>query len=85
MFFFLLVQLNCVTNLTYKEIGTNVLRTMAYEKNTNVPMVIDPVNLSGGTSESQGKYIWKSQPVLYSQKTDPIMQDRHNKKRNNTI
>lgn len=48
-------------------------------------MVIDPVNLSGGTSESQGKYIWKSQPVLYSQKTDPIMQDKHNKKRNSTI
>lgn len=77
--------LRCDTNLTYKEIGTNVLRTMAYEKNTNVPMVIDPVNLSGGTSESQGKYFWKFQPVLYSQIVDPIIQDRHNKKRNNTI
>jgi len=73
------------THLTYKEIGTNVLRTMAYEKNTKVPMVIDPAILSDGTSESQGKYVWKYQPVLNSQKTDPIIQDRQSKKRNNTI
>lgn len=73
------------TYLTYKEIGTNVLRTMAYEKNTKVPMVIDPAILSDGTSESQGKYVWKYQPVLNSQKTDPIIQDRQSKKRNNTI
>lgn len=43
------------TYLTYKEIGTNVLRTMAYEKNTKVPIVIDPAILSDGTSESHGK------------------------------
>jgi len=43
------------TYLTYKEIGTNVLRTIAYEKNTRVPMVIDPAILSDGTNESQGK------------------------------
>jgi len=73
------------THLTYKEIGTNVLRTMAYEKNTRVPMVIDPAILSDGTRESQGKYVWKCQPVLYSQITDPIIQDRQSKNRNNTI
>lgn len=73
------------THLTYKEIGTNVLRTMAYEKNTNVPIVIDPASLSDGTNESQGRYIWKYQPVLNSQMADPIMQDKHSKKRHSTI
>jgi len=48
-------------------------------------MVIDPAILSDGTSESQGKYVWKFQPVWYSQITDPIIHDRQSKKRNNTI
>lgn len=73
------------THLTYKEIGTNVLRTMAYEKNTKVPIVKDPTALSDGTRESQGKYVWKYQPVLYSQITDPIIQDKQSTKSNNTI
>lgn len=49
--------MNNITHLTYNEIGTNVLRTMAYEKNTNVPIVIAPVNLSDGTRESHGRYV----------------------------
>lgn len=58
---------------------------MAYEKNTKVPIVIAPVSLSDGTNESQGKYIWKCQPVLYSQMADPIIQLKQSKKRNSTI
>lgn len=27
---------------TYKEIGTTVFKTIAYEKNTNKPMIVDP-------------------------------------------
>lgn len=61
------------------------MRTIAYEKNTNVPIVIDPASLSDGINESQGKYNWKYQPVLNSQIADPIMQDKHSKKSNSTI
>jgi len=74
-----------ITYLTYKEIGTNVLRTIAYEKNTKMPIVIAPATLSDGTKESHGKYVWKYQPVLYSQRTDPTIQDKQSTKRNNTI
>jgi len=58
---------------------------MAYEKNTNVPMVTDPVTLSDGTKESHGRYVWKYQPVLNSQTTDPIMQVKQSRNRNITI
>lgn len=73
------------THLTYREIGTSVLRTMAYEKNTSVPMVMAPDIRSDGTSESHGRYVWKYQPVLYSQTTDPIIQDKQSRNKNNTI
>lgn len=47
------------TYLTYREIGTTVFRTMAYEKKTKRAITAAPPAGSGGTRLSHGRKILK--------------------------
>lgn len=70
---------------TYRDMGTTVFSTMAYEKNTSRAMIVAPPRGSEGTSVSQGRNVWKYRPTRDSQIPQATIQKRHMDNKKNTI